>query len=134
LSQCVKGHPQLVSPHLNQILKQAERTDAHDAVKRNVMRLLQHIHIPTKLRGKVADICFQFFTDKKEPIAVRVFAMTVLSNLAKELPELKNELIPLIEDEMPYASAGFISRGRKTLKELSRINLKHQVTNNKWIK
>jgi len=120
MSRCVEEHPQLISPHLNQILKQVQRADAHDSVKRNVMRLLQHIHIPTKLRGKVAAICFQFFTDKKEPIAVRVFAMTVLANLAKELPELKNELIPLIEDEMPYASAGFISRGRKILKELSK--------------
>jgi hypothetical protein len=44
--------------------------------------------------------------------------MTVLANLAKKLPELKNELVPLIEDQMPFGSAGFISRGRKVLKEL----------------
>jgi hypothetical protein len=54
----------------------------------------------------------------KQPIAVRVFSMTVLCNLAGKLPELKNELIPLIEDQMPYGSAGFISRGRKVLKDL----------------
>ena len=33
-------------------------------------------------------------------------------------PELKNELIPIIEDQLPYGSPAFISRGRKALKEL----------------
>ncbi|GHN02752.1 hypothetical protein WSM22_42410 [Cytophagales bacterium WSM2-2] len=56
--------------------------------------------------------------DKKEPVAVRVFSMTVLGNLAVKVPELRNELIPLIEDQMPYVSAGFVSRGRKVLKQL----------------
>jgi hypothetical protein len=92
----------------------------HDAVKRNVVRLLQFIEIPKQLQGLTADICFRFFHNKREPIAVRVFSMTVLSNLAKKLPELKNELIPLIEDQLPYGSAGFISRGRKVLRELKK--------------
>jgi len=82
------------------------------------MRLLQFVEIPKRLQALTLETCFQFFLDKKEPIAVRVFSMTVLSKLARKLPDLKNELVPLIEDQMPYASAGFISRGRKVLKEL----------------
>jgi hypothetical protein len=46
--------------------------------------------------------------------------MTVLSNLAKENTELKNEIIPLIEDQLPFASAGFRSRGTRVLNELKR--------------
>lgn len=61
-----------------------------------------------------------FLCQQEGTIAVRVFAMTVLANLAKQLPELKNELIPLIEDQLPYGSAAFISRGRKLLKELKK--------------
>jgi hypothetical protein len=118
LSCCIEDNPKLVEPHLKKILNHALKPCVHDAVKRNVVRLLQFIEIPKRLQGLTATICFQFFTDKKEPIAVRVFSMTVLSNLAKKLPELKNELIPLIEDQLPYGSAGFISRGRKVLKEL----------------
>jgi len=56
--------------------------------------------------------------NKKEPIAIRVFAMTVLANLADTYPEIKGELIAVIEDQMPYGSAGFISRGKKILKKL----------------
>jgi hypothetical protein len=118
LSCCVERNPTLIQPHLKKILNYSMKPGAHDAVKRNVVRLLQFIEIPKPLQGLTAEICFQFFNNKKESIAVRVFSMTVLSNLAMKLPELKNELIPLIEDQLPYGSAGFISRGRKVLKEL----------------
>ncbi len=120
LSRCVERNPKLIQPHLKKILDYSIKPGVHDAVKRNVVRLLQFIEIPKRLQGLTAGICFQFFNDKNEPIAIRVFSMTVLSNLAKKLPELKNELIPLIEDQMPYGSAGFISRGRKVLKELKK--------------
>jgi hypothetical protein len=118
LSYCIERNGFLIKPHLNKILKYADRSEASDAVKRNVVRLLQFIEIPKNACGLAAEICFKFFTNTKEPIAVRVFSMTVLANLAKKIPELKNELIPLIEDQLPFASAGFISRGRKVLKEL----------------
>lgn len=118
LSCCVEENSRLINPHLNSVLKFVEKPDASEAVKRNVVRLLQFIEIPKRNQGRVANICFNFFRDKDEAIAVRVFSMTVLANLSKEIPELKNELIPLIEDELPFASAGFISRGRKLLKQL----------------
>ena len=118
LSYCVEENTTLIHPHLSKILKFAEQPGVHDSVKRNVARLLQYIDIPRKHQGIVADLCFKFFSDKKEPIAVRVFSMTALANLAKKNPELKNEIIPMIEDELPYGSAAFVSRGRKVLKEL----------------
>lgn len=118
LSICVEQNPELVKQHLARILRVLKKSDTPDAVKRNVLRLLQFIEIPKSQKGIVSDVCFKFLEEKKEPIAVRVFAMTVLANLCKELPELKNELIPLIEDQMPYGSAGFVSRGKKVLKEL----------------
>jgi hypothetical protein len=118
LSYCVEENTALIHPHLTKILKFAQRADADVSVKRNVARLLQFIDIPQKYQGTVADMCFKFFSDTKETIAVRVFSMTVLVNLAKKIPELKNELIPLIEDQLPYSSAAFVSRGRKALKQL----------------
>ncbi|MGC4021311.1 MAG: hypothetical protein QM734_04895 [Cyclobacteriaceae bacterium] len=118
MSCCVEANTEIIHPHLTRILKFVQQPDVHVAVKRNVVRLLQFIDVPTKHQGPVIDICFKFFTDTKEPIAVRVFSMTVLANLAKEIPELKNELIPIIEDQLPLGSAGFVSRGRKILKEL----------------
>ncbi len=120
LSCCIEQNTTLIHPHLTKVLKYVQTPGVHDAVKRNVVRLLQFIDIPKRNQGVAADICLKFFGDNKESIAVRVFSMTVLGNLAKEIPELKNELVPLIEDQLPYASAAFVSRGRKLLKELKR--------------
>ena len=118
LSYCIQNHPHLIEPHLKTILTFASAKGAHVSVRRNIMRLLQFIDIPKKYHGLTVDLCFRFLVDKKEAVAVRVFAMTVLTNLSKEIPELKQEIIPIIEDNLPYESAGFISRGKKLLKVL----------------
>ncbi len=120
ISCCVEKHPNLIEPHLRSILDCVKNARVHVAVRRNVVRLLQFIEIPRRLQGLTAEICFELFKNTKQPIAVRVFSMTVLANLAVKLPELKNDLIPLIEDQIPYGSAGFISRGQKVLKELKK--------------
>jgi glycosidase len=118
LSYCVGQHPTLIKPHLKTVLDYLSKPDIHDSVKRNTIRLLQGIDIPKSLQGKAANICFEYLSNPKEPIAVRVFSMTVLANIAKENPELKNEIISIIEDQLPFGSAGFRSRGAKVLKVL----------------
>lgn len=120
LSGCVEAHPSLVTPHLSTLIKQLDKAGIHDSVKRNTLRLLQFITIPKRLHGKVADICFKYLTDKKEPVAVQVFAMSALANIAQENPELKKELQLIIEDHLPFASAAYLSRARKVLKNLSK--------------
>lgn len=119
LSLCVERHPGLIGPHLTQILNHAVKPNVHDAVKRNTVRLLQFIDIPLKYRGRVADLCFGYLQNRKEAIAIRVFSMTVLSNLGMKEPDLLKELVLLIEDELPYASPAFRSRAQRTLKEVS---------------
>lgn len=114
LSVCVERHPELARPHLRKLLQTLQK-NTHDAVRRNILRLLQFIEIPVPLQGTTANVCFEFLQDVKQPIAVRVFAMTVLSNIAERQPELRRELVVIIEDQLPYGSAGFLSRGRKIL-------------------
>jgi hypothetical protein len=118
ISYCVEQHPELIVPHFKKLLAFVLKPGVHVAVKRNTMRLLQFVDIPKKYQGQVAEIAFRFLNDKKETIAVQVFAMTVLANLAKSQPDLANELCTIIEDRLPYGSAGFRSRGSKLLKTL----------------
>lgn len=121
VSVCVEAHPQLVEPHLKKILTFTTKPHVHVAVKRNTMRLLQFIDIPKKLNGHVAEICFNFLNDKKETVAVQVFAMTVLADITKHEPDLANELRTIIEDRLPYATPGFRSRASKVLKVLRKV-------------
>jgi hypothetical protein len=119
LTYVVEYNPELMLPHLKRILNFLDQKEIHDAVKRNVMRLLQFIEIPKQHESKVTELCFTYLNNRKEPIAIRVFAMTVLAKMAARHPELTKELVILIEDEMPFASPAFLSRGKKVLKQLS---------------
>ena len=118
LSYCIEKHPGLLGPHWKKIIALLGKADVHDAVKRNTLRMFQFADVPGQHQGRVVNLCLKFLADMKEPVAIRVFAMTVLANITKEVPMLKNELIPLIEDHLPFATAGFLSRGRKLLKQL----------------
>jgi hypothetical protein len=118
IAYCVEAHKELVHPHLKTFLKHLAKPGIHDAVKRNTIRLLQFIDIPKSYQGKVAEICFGYLADTREPVAVRVFSMAVLADIAEKNAGLKPEICILIEDQMPYASAAFRSRGSKVLKKL----------------
>jgi hypothetical protein len=120
MSDLVKEHPELIGPYLKPILKSIDKPGMHVAVKRNVMRVLQFIEIPKNVSGLAFDKAFGLFSDISEPVAVRVFAMQVITNIALNEPELKNEVTIAIEEQLPYGSAAFRNRGLKLIKALKK--------------
>lgn len=118
LGICIERHPALLKPHVKKILDHLSYPNVHDAAKRNTMRLLQFVDIPKRFHGRVVQTCFDFLQSKHEPVAVKVFSMSVLANIIMDQPELRQELIIVLEDQFPYASAAFRSRARKILKAL----------------
>lgn len=118
LSDIVKKHPGMIRPYLRTMLKSVDRPNMHEAVKRNVMRLMQFIDIPKSVAGLAFDKAFTLFSDISEPIAVRVFSMQVMADVAMKEPELKKEVIVAIEEHLPYGSAGYRSRAKRVLKTL----------------
>lgn len=114
---CAEQHPKLIEPYINKMLDRMLEPGVHVAVKRNVIGILQDIDIPKKLWGKVAMLCFDFL-ESNEPIAVRVFSMTVLANIAQHEPDLKKELRLIIEQRMPWEGQAFQARAKRTLMQL----------------
>lgn len=121
IQHCADQHVSLVIPYIERMIDRMIEPNVHDAVKRNVVRILQDIEIPRRLSGKVATVCFDWLASAKEPVAVKVFSMSVLANIAKQEPDLKNEIRILIEQQMPMGSAGFKSRGKKVLRQLEAV-------------
>jgi hypothetical protein len=119
ISVIVSQTPGLLIPYLGAYLKVAATPNAPVAVKRNAMRSLQFLTIPRAHQSAVANLAMGFFRNRREAIAVRVFSMTVLGKLCSQYPDLKNELIPLLEDELPTGTPAFRSRGRKILRSLT---------------
>lgn len=118
----VERYPELIYPYLEQLLKNLENP-SHNAVVRNTIKFFQDIDIPEKLQGQVVNICTSLLTNPKEPVANRVFSITVIYNISKKWPDLQNELRILIESQMECESAGFKSRGRKILALISNNNI-----------
>lgn len=116
MTWCAKNNPEIILPHLNKLIENLNNDNLHDAVKRNTIRVMQDVKIPKLLQGKAADICFRYISSATEATAIRAFAMTVLGNLCKEEPDLKNELRLLITTQMQTGKAALVSRGNKTLK------------------
>ena len=120
VSYCAQQHPQLIKPYLSKLAKLLDKPGLHDAVKRNTLKIFETIAVPKALQGKMADVCFKFLLSQ-EPIAMKAYSMTILLNICKEEPDLKNELRIVIEDMIPLGSAGIRSRGKRVLKELEKI-------------
>ncbi|MDF1695092.1 MAG: hypothetical protein P1U56_04645 [Saprospiraceae bacterium] len=112
--------PQLIIPYLEKMLLNLEAPQ-HDAVVRNTFRTLQNMDIPEEVEGLAFEKAFEFLFNPQNAIAIRVFAMSVCGNIALKYPELKHELIPVIEEQIPYGSAGFKNRGAKVLKLLNGV-------------
>ena len=115
LSYCVINHPGFISKHFTKLVKNLHRPKLHDSIKRNTVRLLQHIDIPQKFHGEIMDICFKYISSLDEAVAIKAFSLTILQNLAKQYPEIKNEVKLIIEERWEYETAAFKARAKKFL-------------------
>ena len=97
------------------LIKYLRKKGLHDAIKRNGLAILQAIAIPKKLYGPVTNICFEFLQNGKEPIAIKAYSMSILDEIGNDIPEIRYELKLIIQDLIPYESAGFKSRARRIL-------------------
>jgi len=117
-------NPDLVTPFIPDMIQKI-KTEDNAGKKRHFLKLISINSIPSEHQGFLFDYCLKAFTSAKEPLAVRVHAMQILYNISEKEPELKHEILAVIEDEMEnHSSAGIISRGRKLagkLKEQLRI-------------
>lgn len=110
---------QLIIPYLEAMLNNLDAPH-HDAVIRNTFRTLQNVEIPEEIEGLAFEKAFEYLLNPQNAVAIRVFAMTVCGNIALKYPELKHELVPVIEEQLPFGSAGYISRANRVLKSLGK--------------
>jgi hypothetical protein len=115
LNYCAQYHPELVKPYLEKLIDLLKEKQTHKAVPRNIARLLQFVEIPERLMGKAYSHCVDLFDDLAEPVAVRVFALEVATQIATREPALINELQMIVRKHLPHASAGIKARARKIL-------------------
>lgn len=117
LSYCAQANPSFVLPHLEKLLVLLKNPRVHNAVTRNIVRLLQDIKIPERYQGPVMNTCFEFIASPTQPAAIKAFSLTILEHLAEDYPDIIPELKLIIEEQWPHETAAFHSRARKILKK-----------------
>jgi hypothetical protein len=111
-------YPDLIVPFLPQMVDFLQRSK-NESKRRQFLKFLSESAIPEGQSGVLFDLCLNYLISASEPVAVRVFAMQVLYNISEQEPDLKPELIGIIEHELElHATPGILSRGRRLLKKL----------------
>jgi len=115
ISYCVERHSGLIKPYLRKLIDLLKERDVHNAVKRNIVRLLQYVEIPKRMQGRVYSHCVDLIDDLNEPVAVRAFALTVATKIAKSEPDLVKELQLIVKKHLRHTSVAFHKRAREIL-------------------
>ena len=111
-------NPDLILPYVDKMIEQL-KLENHSGKKRHLLKLISLNKIPELQHGFLLDYCLNIFTSAKEAIAVQVHAMQILFNISEKEPQLKPEILAVIEHEMEYHStAGILARGKKLAGQL----------------
>ncbi len=109
--------PDLLTDKIPEIIAGLVSTK-NSSLKRHFTRILCRYQIPEDHLGTLVNRCYELLAPY-EPAAVRVFAIQLLFNISQQHPDLKGELICVIETLMEEGgSAGFVNRAGKLLRQL----------------
>jgi len=115
LRHCVDQHPYLIRPYIKKIVKYLAWEGHHDAIKRNGLAVLESITLPKNVYGSLTQLCFEFITSGKEPVAIKAYSIGILDKIGDEIPEIRHELKLILQELIPYESAGFKARAKRIL-------------------
>jgi len=119
---CVEQKPSLIFPYIDRFIENII-TQKNKSVVMNFLKILTFDILPENEEslGRLVNYCFEHLLNKDETAAITVYAMEILYLVTKREPELIPELILVIEDRIPYGSAGIKHRGLRILKKLKGI-------------
>lgn len=112
--------PGLARKHISHIVNALPELESKGTL-RSLLRLLSRYEIPEQEQGLLIDLCFSYLVSELYPVAVKVHAMQIIYLHVLIYPELKDELLAVIEDQIANNSAGFKSRGRRLIKQMEKL-------------
>lgn len=114
-------HLNLIRPHIDRMIYALEYSKV-DGVKRSFLKILAEkpLNLNEEQFGRLTDLSFSILKNGKEAIAIRAFAIDILYRIIKTYPEIKYELIPILEELKSDESVGLAGKCNKILKEFGK--------------
>ena len=107
----------LIQPHLEDMIDFFPKPN-HNAIHRGLSKILAQVEIPEDYQGELFSLCIDRLLSPQVHVAIKAHSMDIAYNIASDIPELKEELALVINDQMEFNSAGFKSRGKRILKKI----------------
>jgi hypothetical protein len=112
--------PGLARKHIPKIVRALPELESKGTL-RSLLRLLSRYDIPEEEQGLLIDLCFSYLVSELYPVAVKAHAMQIIYHHVLLYPELKDELIAVIEDQADNNSVGFKARGNILIKQMEKL-------------
>jgi hypothetical protein len=111
--------PELIKPHYAKIIN-GFASFKTGGVKRCLLKIFtRHTDIKNELLlCRLINYCFEKLAMADEPVAVKVIALQILYAVSNKEPDIKNELIFAIKDQLSKNSGAFTTCGNNILKKL----------------
>lgn len=115
-------NPDIIYPHLPELIKFLRKKDQHTGAIRNVIRIFKELDLPEKYCSEIFDLCMAYSKNPAMPHAVRVFAIYTMVNICKKYPELKYEVELIIHELKSYPQPpSFVACFKKVSKILLKL-------------
>ncbi|MBU0763482.1 MAG: hypothetical protein KJ607_01465 [Bacteroidetes bacterium] len=116
---CAEKSPELLRPHLKNIIKQLPQMKTPGTSRCLLNLILNGPEIEDEgLLGSLVNICFENIMSGKETAAVKVYSTEILYSISCREPGIKYELIAVIEDQLEKNTPAFKNVGQKLLSKL----------------
>ncbi|MDX2361847.1 MAG: hypothetical protein QNK23_13645 [Crocinitomicaceae bacterium] len=106
-----------VQPYYNDIVDAAFLSE-NQSVMRNTINIIYHLDITEYRESDFIDLLIGFIQSYQNKVAVQVYSMFVLINFIKKHPELKPEIMEIIDLHADGKSAAYASARRKFIKKM----------------
>lgn len=117
---CMPRRINLFKSHINKIIRLLPSVKV-DGLKRSFLKIFADspIYMDEELSGQLVDLAFNYLGDQKQAISVRAYSIDILVRFVRIYPEMKPELIAILESMILDASVGLKTKCRKTIKLIS---------------
>ncbi len=121
LALCAEKNKKLVCPYVNQIVHQLEHMNV-EGVKRGFLKILSENSecLDEDSWGIITNLAFEWMNNPKEAISVRYYCIDLITQLQDQYPEIREELISILESIMEDESGGLRTKCAKTIQKLNR--------------
>ncbi len=103
MGHCCREHPELIMPHLSELLDFLSKPGIHPAIFRNSFLILQTLDIPRALEGRIFNLCYDCVDAPEQTLATRVYAVTILARICQSEPALAREVELLINQHFRHS-------------------------------